>query len=219
MMAVGAPANLRPTSAAFIESCARQRAIPVVRTTQSGLAERAARWCREEGFTIIEITLTCPDALDVIALLAATGGVMVGAGTVLSVADAEDAVSAGARFLVTPVGVAELEPDAIAVPLVAGALTPTEIRARHAEGAAAVKVFPVREAGGPAYIKAVREVFLGVQLIPTGGVGPDDAGEYLAAGAIAVGVGGSLVGPDLLAGNDRAAFAERATRLRRAVGL
>lgn len=218
-MAVGASAHRRPTSAAFVESCARQRVIPVVRTKQSGLAERAARWCREEGFAIIEITLTCPDALDAIAGLAAMDGVMVGAGTVLSIADATDAVGAGARFLVTPAGVAELEPDTIAVPVVAGALTPTEIRARHAEGAAAVKVFPVREAGGPAYIKAVREVFPGVPLIPTGGVGPDDAGDYLAAGAVAVGLGGSLVGPDLLAGNDRAGFAERAARLRRAVGL
>ena len=218
-MAVGATTYRRPTNADFVESCARQRAIPVVRTTQAGLAERAARWCREEGFAIIEITLTCPDALDVIAHLAATDGVMVGAGTVLSIANATDATGAGARFLVTPAGIAELEPDTIAVPLVTGALTPTEIHARHAEGAAAVKIFPVREAGGPSYIKAIREVFPGVPLIPTGGIGPHDASDYLAAGALAVGLGSSLVGPDLLAGNNRAEFADRAARLRRAVRL
>ncbi len=202
----------------LLELCARQRAIPIVRVTTRGLAGRAGRWCRDEGFAVVEITMTCPDALEVIGALAKEPDVIVGAGTVLSRSQAEAAIAAGAAFIVTPAGVPDLQDGPLPAPLIAGAFTPTEIWARRAEGAVAVKVFPVRQAGGPAYLNAVRQVFPHIPRIPTGGVTVEDAGHYLAAGALAVGLGGDLVDPALLEADDRRGFAERAARLRAALG-
>jgi 2-dehydro-3-deoxyphosphogluconate aldolase/(4S)-4-hydroxy-2-oxoglutarate aldolase len=91
-------------------------------------------------------------------------------------------------------------------------LTPTEVAAAWAAGATAVKVFPVSAVGGPAYLKAVRAPLPEVPLVPTGGVGIDDIGAYLAAGAVAVGIGSPLVGDAGDPGGDLAALAERARR-------
>ena len=163
---------------------------------------------------MVEITMTCPDALEVIGALAKEPAVMVGAGTVLSRPQAEAAIAAGAAFIVTPAGIPDLRDGTLPAPLIAGALTPTEIVARRSEGAVAVKIFPVREAGGPAYLRAVRQVLPEIPLIPTGGVSVENAADYLAAGAIAVGLGSNLVDPALLAADDRRGFANRAAQLR-----
>jgi 2-dehydro-3-deoxyphosphogluconate aldolase/(4S)-4-hydroxy-2-oxoglutarate aldolase len=96
--------------------------------------------------------------------------------------------------------------------VVPGALTPTEVAAAWAAGATAVKVFPVSAVGGPAYVKAIRAALPEVPLMPTGGVGIDDIGAYLAAGAAAVGVGSPLLGDAGDPGGDLAALAARARR-------
>lgn len=198
----------------FLRRLAAQRAIPVVRVGIPGLAEQAARWCGEEGLSLVEITLTCPDALEAVATLAAEPAFCVGVGTVLSPADAQAAVTAGAAFLVTPMGVPGLAGAGLPVPLIGGAATPTEVLAQATGGAAAVKIFPAGSLGGPGFLKSLRQVLPRIALVPTGGVSLDNAGSYLAAGALAVGLGSDLLGADLLERGDRAGFAARMARLR-----
>ena len=184
------------------------RLVPVVRTSTAALAERACLWLREAGCTIVEITLTIPDAIPLIRALAAEPGLVVGAGTVPDAAAAEACLHAGARFLVTPwvdpavIRVAN-QAGAAALP---GALTPTEVRAALAAGADAVKIFPASSAGGPAHIKALCSVFPGVAFCPTGGVDATTLPAYLAAGAAFVGIGGKLVDEAKLAAGDKAAI-------------
>ncbi|MFI6515772.1 bifunctional 4-hydroxy-2-oxoglutarate aldolase/2-dehydro-3-deoxy-phosphogluconate aldolase [Spirillospora sp. NPDC050679] len=164
----------------------------------------AARVLLEAGLPL-ELPLTTPGALRAIETLGT-----VGAGTVLTEAQARDAVNAGARFLVTP----SVSLDVIAygvargVPVYAGALTPTEIVTAHQAGAAYVKLFPA-SLGGPAYLAALRQPFPDIAFVPVGGVGPEEARAYLAAGAAAVGVGSPLVG-DALTSGDLDGLRERA---------
>lgn len=132
--------------------------------------------------------------LDAIAAIAG-GETTVGAGTVVSVGQAGQAVDAGAEFLVSPHLDPELLEWAVAhdIPLIPGALTPTEIVAARRHDPPAVKVFPAH-VGGPQYLRSLLAPYPDLQLIPTGGVNGDNAAEYLAAGAAAVGVGGWLTG-------------------------
>ena len=131
----------------------------------------------------------------------------------LSPEDARRAVGAGAQYLVTPTFVpAVLEAAAsLGVPVVPGALTPTEVQAAHEAGAAFVKLFPAG-LGGPRYLKLIRDPLPQIPLIPTGGVSIEDAAAYLAAGAVAVGLGSQLSG-DACAGGALSELAARAERL------
>ena len=194
------------------------RVIAIARGLPAGALLGIAAALYGAGIRAFEVTLNSPDALAGVAAIAgsdiaghagATDGLLVGAGTVLSVADAEAAVAAGARFLVTPT--AELDVIAWAaargIPSIPGAMTPTEIRAAWREGAAAVKVFPAGSLG-PGYIREVRGPLAGIPLVPTGGVTADNAPAFLAAGAVAVGVGGWLTGS-----GDPMLVAERARSL------
>lgn len=192
------------------------RVVAILRAATPERLEAASTVLLEEGIGIIELPLTTPGALGVIERLRdeSAAGLVLGAGTVLSAHAAKDAIAAGATYLVTPTvehAVVDAAADA-GVPVILGACTPTEILSAHRSGAAAVKVFPAAAAGGPAYIRAVREPLPDIPLVPTGGVGIDDAAGYLRAGAIAVGTGGGLVG-DALAGGDLEALRHRARRL------
>ena len=144
------------------------------------------------GIRILEITMDSPGALESIGALAG-GRLVIAAGTVLTADGADAAVAAGAQFLVSPHLDAALVRDVAGrgVPVIPGALTPSEIMAAWDEGASAVKVFPA-SLGGPGYLAAVRGPISHIPLIPTGGVNVDNAAPFLAAGAIAVGVGGWL---------------------------
>lgn len=197
----------------LIPALRRARVVPVVRTSTAALAATACDWLREAGMTILEITLTIPDALPLIRALATQPGLLVGAGTVPDAGAAAACLDAGAQFLVTPwtdpavIRVAK-EAGACAMP---GAMTPTEIRAALAAGADVVKIFPAGSAGGPAHIKAIRAVFPGAVFCPTGGVDAANAPAYLAAGAAFVGIGGKLVDEARIAAGDKAAI-QRAAR-------
>lgn len=196
------------------------RVVPVIRLADRATAERAALWCLEEGFPAVEVTLSCPGALEIIAELAGREDVCVGAGTVLSLDDARRAIEAGAAFVVSPAavpGLVEAVRAAGRVPI-PGAFTPSEVLARASEGAAAVKVFPARQAGGPGYLKALRQTLPNVPLMPTGGIGLDDAAAYLEAGALAVGLGGELIQAALFESGDRQGFAQRVALMRAALG-
>ena len=173
-----------------------QRLIGIVRMKHYRNAVEIAEALARGGLTVLEYTMSGEGALDCVTQVRATLGerVCVGAGTVLDAADAEAAIAAGARFIVTPAVV----PDVIAVcrrrdvPIVCGALTPTEMLAASRAGADLVKLFPAR-LGGPAYVRDLLGPFPQLQLVATGGVSAENARSFLDAGAVAVAVGGNLV--------------------------
>lgn len=148
------------------------------------------------GVRALEVTMTVPNAVGLIRELAPTlpSGFLLGAGTVTNPQTARDVIAAGARFVVGPV----FRPEVIAtchehdVPAMPGCFTPTEILAAHDCGADIVKVFPATMLG-PQFFKDVRAPLPQVKLMPTGGVTLDNAGDWIRAGAVAVGVGSALV--------------------------
>lgn len=181
--------------------------VPVVRFQDGDEARRAVERLYEAGFRTFEVTLTVPDAIELVRELARRPDVIVGLGTVLEGADAVRGLAAGARYVVSPVLQPELVPlcrEAGAACLL-GALTPTEVHAAHRAGADAVKVFPSSAVGGPAHLRALRSVFPDVALVPTGGVDLDNLDAHFDAGAAFVGVGSDLVpSAALRAGDDEA---------------
>jgi 2-dehydro-3-deoxyphosphogluconate aldolase / (4S)-4-hydroxy-2-oxoglutarate aldolase len=195
------PTTLDPTSAGhpqpqpFLEQVAAVPVVAILRAADAGRFLEVGRVLYEAGVRAVEVTLTSAGALEAFARLREElpSDALLGVGTVRSAGDAERAVGAGATYLIAP----DFRPEVVSwavergVPVVPGALTPTEIAAAWGAGATAVKVFPVSAVGGPAYLKAVRAPLPEVPLVPTGGVGIDDIGAYLAAGAVAVGIGSS----------------------------
>ena len=195
--------------------------VPVVRAPSPELAIRAAEAVLAGGVSIFEITMTVPNATAAIrALVDKFGGrAVVGAGTVLDAEAARACIEAGAAFIVSP-GL-DLATIAAAhergVPMMPGALTPTEVITAWKAGADMVKIFPASAVGGPKYLKALRGPLPDVKLLPTGGVNAATAGEYIAAGAAALGVGSELVDTAALARGDDALLTERARELVAAV--
>ena len=203
------------TPAETLAALARLKAVPVIRAARLEHATRAATWLAEAGMSVVEMTLTTPGVFDGIAELCKRPGLIVGAGTILSAADARLAISAGSQFLVTPCwvdGVIELA-QAANIAVLVGAATPSEIWHAHTAGASAVKVFPATCVGGPAFLRQVRAVFPGVPLMPTGGVSIDTAADYLAAGAFCVGLGSELAPAAALEAGDRARVIDKARKL------
>lgn len=150
------------------------------------------------GLQAIEVTMNTAGAEEMVrdCRPEVPAGKFLGMGTIRNLGEAERAVAAGAMFLVTPnldVRVIEFG-RAMHIPVIAGALTPTEVFAAWTAGAAMVKVFPCGAMGGPRYISDLRGPFEMIPLVPVGGVNQDNAAAYLAAGARAVGVGVSLFG-------------------------
>ncbi len=198
-------------SAAFLDELARERLLAIIRGTDPEFAIRAALVLLASGIRFLEVSLITTDAIRVIAELTrlAPDGAVVGAGTVLTGEDVARAEEAGARFMVTP-AVTESVAESVArgIPVLAGAFTPTEVLAAMSLGATAVKLFP-SSIGGPAYLRALREPMPFVPFVPVGGVDAELAAEYLAAGAVAVGIGSPLVG-DAARGGDLDALRARA---------
>ncbi|MCO1659963.1 bifunctional 4-hydroxy-2-oxoglutarate aldolase/2-dehydro-3-deoxy-phosphogluconate aldolase [Pseudonocardia humida] len=181
----------------------------IVRGDDAGAALRTVLALAEEGIGLVEVSLTTNGALGVIERAVAELGDRVGAGTVLTRDDAVRARDAGAAFALTPaLGPGVDAAVGLGLPVVAGAFTPTEVLAAVRAGAVAVKVFPA-SLHGPAYLRALRDPFPDVDLVPVGGVGVEDVRPYLDAGALAVGAGGPLVG-DAARGGDLGALRERA---------
>ena len=187
------------------------RLVAIVRGTNGPAAGKAALAAMEEGFRFVEIALTTPGALEAIrdVRAAAPAGCFVGAGTVLTAQDVDDVAEAGAQFTVTP-ALAEsiVESARCGIPVLAGALTPSEALEAMNRGATAVKLFPA-SIGGPRYLKALRDPFPDSPFIAVGGVGLEEAAGYWEAGAIGVGLGGPLFG-DAGSGGDLALVRERA---------
>jgi 2-dehydro-3-deoxyphosphogluconate aldolase/(4S)-4-hydroxy-2-oxoglutarate aldolase len=162
----------------------------------------------EAGLQAIEVTMNTEGAEEMIAANRplVPEGKLLGAGTVRTRSEAERALAAGAMFLVTPNLDAEVMESARSrkVPVIAGAMTPTEVHAAWKAGAAMVKVFPCGTVGGPRYIRELRGPFEEIPLVAVGGVSRDNVADYFAAGARAVGVSAALFGKTALAGEDLA---------------
>jgi 2-dehydro-3-deoxyphosphogluconate aldolase / (4S)-4-hydroxy-2-oxoglutarate aldolase len=171
--------------------------VPVVRAASFEEARQAVDAICAGGISVIEVTMTVPNAPAVIREVVRKYGdkVLTGAGTVLNSEQATECLDAGAEFLVSPgLSVPVLRTaqarGKLAIP---GALTPTELMAASFEGARVIKIFPCENMGGAKYIKALKAPFPHVELIPTGGVNLSNAAAYIAAGAFALGVGADLV--------------------------
>jgi 2-dehydro-3-deoxyphosphogluconate aldolase/(4S)-4-hydroxy-2-oxoglutarate aldolase len=207
----------RAESVAAIEALG---AIAVVRLEEAARLRSVVDALAAGEVRAIEVTMTMPGALDALAALSPALGdqILVGAGTVLDAETARLAILAGAGFVVAPTfspGVVEMchRYDVIAMP---GAYTPTEILTAWEAGADLVKVFPAGGLG-PRYLKDLRGPLPQLRLVPTGGVTAENAGAFLAAGAVAVGVGGALVEREAVARGDYARITEQARRLTRAI--
>ena len=191
--------------------------VPVVRAQSADEASRAVDAIRAGGIDVLEITMTVPDAVGLIAQVARRFGkdAVVGAGTVLDAETARAVILAGAQFVVTPT----LKVETIAcckrygVPVFPGALTPTEVLAAWEAGADMVKVFPCSALGGASYIKALKAPLPQVDLVPTGGVNLETAAEFIKAGSAALGVGADLVDLKALRAGNSALVTERARKL------
>jgi 2-dehydro-3-deoxyphosphogluconate aldolase/(4S)-4-hydroxy-2-oxoglutarate aldolase len=194
--------------------------IAIIRADSSEQLVAAAGALLEGGVTAMEVTMTTPDALRVIADVIARFGdqVLMGVGSVLDPETARAAILAGAQFVVTPV----TRPEVIQLcnryskPIASGAFTPTECLLAHESGADFVKLFPADQVG-PTYIRNLLAPLPMLQIIPTGGVTPETAAAFLEAGSVALGAGSALVSKDILRRGDWAGLTARAVEFLGAV--
>ena len=200
-----------PVLSEFLSELAQERLLVIIRGADPEAAIATSLVLLQSGIRFLEVSLVTADALGVIAEVArsAPDGAVIGAGTVLTRDDVTRAAEAGARFMVTPaVTESVAESVALGIPVLAGAFTPTEVLTAMGLGATAVKLFP-SALGGPAYLRALRDPLPDVPFVPVGGVDVTLAADYLAVGAVAVGVGSPLVG-DAVRGGDLDALRARA---------
>ncbi len=176
--------------------------IAILRHTEASRAIETAEALLGAGADVVEVTLNTAGAREMLGAIAESFGerLVVGAGTVLSVAAAEQAVAAGARLIVCPhldeaIVQYAIQQQSAVIP---GAFTPTEILRAWTGGASMVKVFPAGPVG-PRYIRDLLAPLDDVPLVPTGGVNLDNAAEFIRAGAVALGLGSALVDPKLVA--------------------
>src|SRR3954463_553907 len=184
------------------------RVIPVLRLSSREMAERAIDCLIQAGFQTVEVTLTTPGAIELIAGLRRSSSTtfQIGAGTAPDLRTAEACLDAGADYLVSPClvpGMAALANAAGRIAL-SGGFTPGEILAAWRDGAAIVKVFPA-STGGAAHVAALHAVYPDIPLCPTGGVSSANMLDYFAAGAVIVGIGNSVIDQKALAAGDHAA--------------
>jgi len=183
----------------------QHRIIAVVRADNAVIAREIALAAAAGGIKLIEIAWNTDRAESLIPKLQQElPDCKIGAGTVLDIDSAERAIACGCSFLFTPHTNLDLISKGLEnnVPVIAGALTPTEILTAWQAGAAAVKVFPIKVVGGVDYLKCLQPILCDIPLIPTGGVTIQNAAQLLAAGAIAVGISSDLFSTEMIAEDD-----------------
>ncbi len=168
------------------------------------------------GIMVLEITLTTPEALSSIEALKRHYGskILIGAGSLISRDQVEKVASAGADFIVSPITRNELidAGHAYDLPILLGAFTPTEAQTAHEYGADMVKIFPAGQTG-PSYLRGLLAPMPHLKLVPTGGVTPENAGEWIHAGAVAVGIGTALIDTEAIRRGTFSVLTERARTL------
>jgi 2-dehydro-3-deoxyphosphogluconate aldolase / (4S)-4-hydroxy-2-oxoglutarate aldolase len=202
------------------EICKRIEAtgiVPIVRAPSAEIAATAARAILAAGIDVLEITMTVPNATDLMRQLSKELGhdVLLGAGTVLDAQTARDCIDAGAEFIVAPGFDLETVRAAHALdkPCMPGVLTPTEVITAWKAGADVVKIFPCSALGGASYLRALKAPLPQVKMMPTGGVDVTTAADFIRAGAVALGVGAAVVDLKVLAQQGPAAITERCRQL------
>lgn len=202
----------KPVRLALPQRTTDSRLVVVARAKRAEDYDAVLEVLADAGIRSVELTLTTPGTFERFSLLHERFGSVLdlGVGTVTSRTELARAVDVGARYVVTPVTSAALVQQAVAagVPIVPGGLTPTELFASWSAGASAVKIFPAGQVG-PSYLKDLRGPFPDIVAMPSGGVDLDGAQAWLTAGAVAVSVGGPLLG-DAFDGGDLAALRARA---------
>lgn len=198
---------------AVLERITTTGLVPVIRARSADEAAEAVAAIQKGGLSVLEITMTVPDAVALIRDVAQRApDALVGAGTVLDAKTARECIDAGARFVVSPA----LDVETIracneaGIAVLPGALTPTEVVTAWRAGADLVKVFPAGSVGGPSYIKSLKAPLPQIGLVPTGGVSLQTAKAFLEAGAAALGVGADLVDLAALRAGNAALITERA---------
>jgi 2-dehydro-3-deoxyphosphogluconate aldolase/(4S)-4-hydroxy-2-oxoglutarate aldolase len=180
----------------IIDAILETRIIAIVRLERYDRAVEITRALLAGGISVVEFTLTGGGAYDAIAATRAALGdaAQIGVGTVLNVEAATASIDAGAQFVVTPTTSPAVIRACVArgTPILSGALTPTEALMAHEAGADMVKLFPARF-GGPQYLRDMLAPLPFLRIVPTGGVSAENARAYIDAGAVAVGIGGSLI--------------------------
>lgn len=189
-----------------------QKVIALIRADNAANLVGCARALMAGGLGAIELTMTTPGAIELCAQVSRElPDCLLGLGTVLDAETAKRGIAAGAKFIVTPA----LRPEVIKVcnaadvPVLSGALTPTEAYSAHECGTNMIKIFPA-EFFDPAYIKSLKAPFPKLEFLPTGGVTPETVGDFLKAGAFATAAGSALVAPAALKSGDWAAITARA---------
>ena len=190
--------------------------VAIIRLPDPAALRRVVDALAAGGVRALEVTMTVPRAIEMIREIAPTlpAGFLFGAGTLVDAVTVHRAVDAGAQFIVSPV----FRPDVIeaahqdGVPVMPGCFTPTEILAAWDLGADVIKVFPATSVG-PGYVKDIRGPLPHVKLMPTGGVSIDNAGDWLRAGAVAVGVGSALVDTKAIAAKQFNVIEDNARRI------
>ena len=205
------PAPSHNQVTAEIESAA---VVAILRAASDRGLVRACRAMADGGLRVAEVPLTTPKALAVIAGIARELGdrVLIGAGSVLDADAVRRAADAGARYIVSPTFKREVieASHELGLACIPGALTPTEILTAWEAGADIVKVFPAHRLGGPAYLRDVLAPLPHIKLMPTGGVRLETIGDWFDAGAVCLGVGTSLIRPDLIQADDFDALTQHA---------
>jgi len=195
----------------FTEVLGQEKATAILRTNDQETGALAMRAAIRGGFSICEFTLTVPGALELIRDFSRDSDIIVGAGTVLTVQDVHKAVEAGASFIVSPV----VDEDVIraatelGVASFPGTHTATEMLRAHRAGATFCKLFPAPN-GGPAYVKSILGPLPFLKIVPTNGVDQNNAGEWIKAGAFAVGFVAPLFDPKMIANGDWDSIEQRA---------
>lgn len=200
----------------WLDLLQKHRAIAVIRVAQIDLGRLMAEAVAAGGMTLIEVTWNSDRPATLIQQLrTALPNCRIGAGTLLTLPEVKAAIAAGAQFLFTPHVAPDLIQYAVSqqVPIVPGALSPTEIVTAWQAGASSVKVFPVQALGGASYIQGLQGPLGHIPLIPTGGVTLENARGLLAAGAIAVGLSGNLFPAQAIAQRDWQRVTDQAATL------
>jgi 2-dehydro-3-deoxyphosphogluconate aldolase/(4S)-4-hydroxy-2-oxoglutarate aldolase len=192
----------------------KTKVIAVIRSLDRDLALQMAFAVAKGGIELIEITWNSDRAPDVISQLRTElPDCTIGTGTLLNLQQQKNAIASGAQFLFTPHTDIVMIEEAGDIPIIPGALSPTEIVTAWNAGASCVKVFPVQAVGGASYIKSLQAPLGHIPLIPTGGVTVDNAKGFLLAGAIAIGLSRELFPQQLVDAGDWNAIALRAKTL------
>ena len=202
------------TRAAVLSAFAKHRCSAILRTADRDAVRPALEAAIAGGVHLVEVTMTTPDCLEHVAALSERPGLIVGVGTVLTVAEAKEAMAAGARFLVSPVTDPQVitfcrQHELVSVP---GTLTPTEMMVAHRAGADLIKLFP-GPANGPEFLRAVRGPLPFLRILPTSGVTEDNVDAWFHAGCFGVGFVASLFDADDLRHRRFDAIQARAARM------